>query len=73
MWHATLSCGMLDLVPLPGIKSSPVHWEHSLSQWMTREVPYMLIFCFYFHYSRRWIKETIAAIYVKVCPACVFL
>ena len=30
-------------------------------------------FCFYFHYSRRWIKKDLAAIYVKECSAYVFL
>ena len=30
-------------------------------------------FCFYFHYSRRWMKKHIAVIYVKECSACVFL
>ena len=29
MW--TLSCGMWDLVPWPGIKSTPLHWEHRVS------------------------------------------
>ena len=28
MW--TLSCGMGDLVPWPGIKSMPLHWEHRI-------------------------------------------
>ena len=31
------------------------------------------LFLFYFHYSRRWIQKDIAAIYVKVCSAYVFL
>ena len=26
--------------------------------------------CFYFHYSRRWIKKDIVAIYVRDCSAC---
>ena len=30
-------------------------------------------FCFYFHFSRRWMKKHIAVIYVKECSACVFL
>ena len=30
-------------------------------------------FCFYFHYSRRWMKKHIAVIYIKECSACVFL
>ena len=32
-----LHCGMLDLVPCPGIKPWPLHWECSLSRWTTRE------------------------------------
>ena len=30
-------------------------------------------FCFYFHYSRRWIKKVIPVIYLKDCSAYVFL
>ena len=30
-------------------------------------------FCFYFHYSRMWVIEDIAFIYVIECSACVFL
>ena len=30
-------------------------------------------FCFYFHYSRRWVKKDLAAIYVKECSAYVQL
>ena len=33
-----LSCGMWDLVPLPGVGPRPLHWEHSLSHCTTREV-----------------------------------
>ena len=36
------------------------------------QVPF-LYFCFYFHYSRRWVKRDLAVIYVKECSACVFL
>ena len=31
------------------------------------------LFCFYFHYSRRWAIEDLALIYVIECSACVFL
>ena len=34
---------------------------------------HLFIFCFYFHYSRQWVKEDIAVIYVKECSAYVFL
>ena len=30
-------------------------------------------FCFCFHYSRRWIQNCIAVVYVTGCSACVFL
>ena len=30
-------------------------------------------FCFYFHYSRRWVIEDLALIYVTECSAYVFL
>ena len=30
---------MWDLVPWPGIEPSPLHWEHSVNHWTTREVP----------------------------------
>ena len=33
----------------------------------------LIYFCFYFHYSRRWIKKDIAVIYVKECSSYVFL
>ena len=31
------------------------------------------IFCFYFHYNRRWVIEDLALIYVIECSAYVFL
>ena len=34
---------------------------------------HLFIFCFYFHYSGRWIIEDLAVIYVKECSAYVFL
>ena len=36
------------------------------------QVP-LLYFCFYFHYSRRWVTEDLALIYVIECSAYVFL
>ena len=36
------------------------------------QVP-LIYFCFYFHYSRRWIIEDLALIYVVECSAYVFL
>ena len=33
---------------------------------------HVFIFCFYFCYSRRWIKNNLPAIYGKVCSADVF-
>ena len=33
-----LGCGVWDLVPRPGIKPSPMHWEHGGNHWTTREV-----------------------------------
>ena len=29
--------------------------------------------CFYFHYSRRWVREDLTVIFVKECSAYVFL
>ena len=34
-----LSCCTWDPVPWPETKPRPLHWEHSLSHWTTREVP----------------------------------
>ena len=31
---------------------------------------YLFNFCFYFHYSGRWIVKYIVAIYIRVCSAC---
>ena len=31
------------------------------------------LFCFYFHYSRKWVIEDLALIYVIACSAYVFL
>ena len=44
MW--TLSCGMWDLVPWPGIEPrSPPHWDCKIiSAWTTREVPVLAQF-----------------------------
>jgi len=36
------------------------------------QVP-LVYFCFYFHYSRRWVTEDLALIYVIECSAYVFL
>ena len=36
------------------------------------QVP-LVYFCFYFHYSRRWVIEDLASIYVIKCSAYVFL
>ena len=36
------------------------------------QVP-LVYFCFYFHYSRRWVIEDLALIYVRQCSASVFL
>ena len=36
------------------------------------QVP-LVYFCFYFHYSRRWVIEDLALIYVIECSAYVFL
>ena len=36
------------------------------------QVP-LVHFCFYFHYSRRWVLEDLALIYVIECSAYVFL
>ena len=36
------------------------------------QVPFVY-FCFYFLYSRRWIKKDLAVIYVKECSSYVFL
>ena len=36
------------------------------------QVP-LVYFCFYFHYSRRWVMEDLALIYVMECSAYVFL
>ena len=43
----TLSCGMWDLVPWPGIKPRPpALGAWSLSHWTTREVPLFVFFFF---------------------------
>ena len=36
------------------------------------QVP-LVYFCFYFHYSRRWVIEDLGLIYIIKCSACVFL
>ena len=33
----------------------------------------LVYFCFYFHYSRRWVIEDVALIYIIQCSAYVFL
>ena len=33
------------------------------------QVP-LVYFCFYFHYSRRWVIEDLALVYVTECSAC---
>ena len=34
---------------------------------------HILFVCFYFHFSRRWVKKDLAVIYVIKCSAYVFL
>ena len=34
---------------------------------------HLFVFCFYFHFSRRWVKKDLAVIYVIECSAYVFL
>ena len=34
---------------------------------------HLFIFCFYFHFSRRWVKKDLAVIYVIECSAYVLL
>ena len=34
---------------------------------------HLFIFCFYFHYSRRWVIENLALIYIMKCSAYIFL
>ena len=34
---------------------------------------YLLTYCFYFHYSRRWVKKDLAEIEVKECSTYAFL
>ena len=43
--------------PIPRVPSNSC----PSSQWC------LVDFCFYFHYSRRWVKEDISAIYIKEC------
>ena len=43
----TLDCGMWDLVPWPEIKLGSLHWKHSLSHWITREVSNWLGFTYH--------------------------
>ena len=38
LWHA---CGIQ--FPDQGLNPGPLHWEHSLTHWTTREVPHVLI------------------------------
>ena len=39
------SCGLWDLVPLPGIEPGSLHWEHGVfSHWTTRENLLLLSF-----------------------------
>ena len=34
---------------------------------------HLFIFCFYFHYSRRWVIEDLALIYIIDCSGYIFL
>ena len=45
---------------------------HCAKDFMLNYVPFVS-FCFYFHYSRRWVTEDLAVIYVRECFACAFL
>ena len=44
---------------------------HCAKDFMLNYVPFVS-FCFYFHYSRRWVTEDLAVIYVRECSAYIF-
>ena len=45
---------------------------HCAKAFMFNLVPFVY-FCFYLHFSRRWVIEDLAVIYVRECSAYVFL
>ena len=47
------------------------HWKNHSFDHM--DLCWLVCFCFYFHYSRRWLIEHLALIYVIESSACVFL
>ena len=76
-----MSClSILEINPL-SVVSSAIIFSHSegclftlltVSSAVQKQAP-LVYFCFYFHYSRRWVIEDLALIYVFKCSAYVFL
>ena len=64
--------GMWDL-PRPGHEPMSPALAGRFSTTAPPGKPPFVYFCFYFHYSRRWIKKDLAVIYVKECSSYVFL
>ena len=72
-WKA-IPCWLLHLQIFSLIMREVIHLVYSFLC-CAKAFNYVLFvyFCFYFHYSRRWMKKHIAVIYIKECSACVFL
>ena len=68
-----LSVSFAIILPIRGL---PLHLAYSFlccaKAFKFNQVP-LVYFCFYFCYSRRWVIEDIALIYVIKCSAYVFL
>ena len=67
LFHLLLFSPILRVVFSPCLYSLAVKKLFKFNQFP------LVYFCFYFHYSRRWVIEDLASIYVIECSAYVFL
>ena len=63
---------ILEITPL-SVASFANIFSHSESCLFVLFMVPFVYFCFYFHFSRRWVKKDLAVMYVIECPAYVFL
>ena len=76
MFLKVILCQLLHLIlfsPILKAVFSPYLWFPSCAKaFQFNQVPFVY-FCFYFHYSGRWVIKDPAVIYVTECFAYVFL
>ena len=69
-YWSTLPCPTPRDLLNPGIEPEFLTSPTLAGKFFATSATWLIYFCFYFHYSRRWVIEDLAAIYVKEHCAC---